>query len=381
MKRPFSISGYHVVFGLSIVALISLGAWWTVFIRYSVELEKNAALDRLKNLAEVTAYKIGGSEYTPKTGPLKGTELEVVPATDWRLGDMSAPAVPGYREVIVRPSPAAIDRIEKKSERRHLMFVGEGSLLFFLIGVCVLMLYWLVRSDRLQMRMMEQFISTVTHEMKTPIAGLKSLLQTFHSGMLPKDQEQKLLAMGLKETERLDHMVENVLISGKLRTEWYKLDREQVNLKKFMENFIEHRKLFIAGGRATILLAWELSGDDVLVSCDRKAVSVILENLADNALKYGGDAPEVTVRIRRNGGYMEFRVEDRGIGFDNRTAEDLFKPFVRGSQTGVDVKHGTGLGLSISRQLARRMGGNLRAESEGSGRGSRFVLTLKESDK
>jgi signal transduction histidine kinase len=195
--------------------------------------------------------------------------------------------------------------------------------------------------------------------------------------MVPRGREQELLTMGLKEIERLDHMIENVLISGRLRTEWYRLEDETVQLRGILDSFIAHRRLYMSGGQGTIELKWEPEEPDLSVRCDRKAVLVILENLTDNAQKYSTDTPEVTVAVRWDGRGVMVAVEDKGIGFEPGLAEKLFMPFVRAAGPGVDSRHGTGLGLAISRSLARRMGGDLKAESGGPGKGSCFTLILK----
>jgi signal transduction histidine kinase len=185
--------------------------------------------------------------------------------------------------------------------------------------------------------------------------------------------------MGLKEVERLEHMVENVLISGRLRAEHYEVGLETVAVRRLLESFIEHRQHYLVGRMESLRLLWEPGEGDLALVCDPHALTIVLDNLTDNALKYSGESAEVTLRVRRFGGSVEIAVEDRGIGFDPARAEQLFRPFLRAVDVASGVHHGTGLGLSISRALVRRMGGRLGAQSEGIGRGSRFVVTLNEA--
>ena len=112
--------------------------------------------------------------------------------------------------------------------------------------------------------------------------------------------------------------------------------------------------------------------EPVWVSCDRDAVRVVLENLLDNARKYGGGRVDLVGTAR--GSRWRLEVRDSGQGFPPEDAERLFEPFERGGGTG--VAHGSGLGLFISRQLARRMHGELTAKSAGPGQGSVFALEL-----
>jgi signal transduction histidine kinase len=379
VKRIGSPRGYHLLFGVALAALVALAVWWTVYLRHSVDLERKAALNELVHVAVVTALMLGHSDSPPLPGTLPDeTRLEVVSASQRTDGDLFSPLVPLYPNLGVRPQPELIAKIQARAGMRQLMFVGEGTLLVVLIGVCTVMFFSLIRSDRRQMQTMDDFISTVTHEMKTPLTGVASLLETFAAGKVPREREGELYAMGLTEVERLEHMVENVLISGRLRTERYHVENEHVALRRQLEAFVEHRRHYLAGRPRSIRLLWEPPEAELTVHADPGALTVVLDNLTDNALKYGGETPEVTVRVRRQAAAVEVAVEDRGIGFEPALAEELFTPYYRAGDPGSSAHHGTGLGLSISRALVHRMGGRLRAESGGPGTGSRFTVTLSE---
>jgi signal transduction histidine kinase len=113
------------------------------------------------------------------------------------------------------------------------------------------------------------------------------------------------------------------------------------------------------------------------VRADRDAVRVIIENLLDNARKYGG--ARMRIRAECSVDRWALSVSDAGSGFAPRDADALFDPFARNSRTG--ATHGSGLGLTISRQLARKMGGDLEASSEGPGQGATFTLSLPLADR
>jgi len=374
------VRGYHYLFGVALTALIALGGWWIVFFQHAADLEKKAALNELMHISVAIALMLGQADAPPQLGTLHGEQrLEVIPASARKTGDIFSPLVPRYPELGVRPRPELLVKLQAGAASRHLMLIGEGSLLVVLIATCVAMLFFLIRSDRKQMLAVESFISTVTHEMKTPLTGVKSLLQTFAAGNVPREQERVLYAMGLKEVERLEHMVENVLISGRLRAEHYEVGLETVAVRRLLESFIEHRQHYLVGRMESLRLLWEPEEGDLALVCDPHALTIVLDNLTDNALKYSGESAEVTLRVRRFGGSVEIAVEDRGIGFDPARAEQLFRPFLRAVDAASGVHHGTGLGLSISRALVHRMGGRLGAYSEGIGRGSRFVVTLNEA--
>jgi len=371
---------YHLIFGASLISLAALGTWWTIFFMRSVEFERKARLSQLMHASVVTALMLGHADERPETGPRDGpVPLLVEPASSFEKGDIFALAVPRYPDLGVRPDPAAIAAVEDKIARRRLMLIGEGIFMLLLLAVLSFMLYRLVIQERRHLRRMEAFVASVSHEMKTPLAGVKSLLQTLADGKVPEAEEARLLAMGLKESQRLEHMIENVLISGRLRGGRFKVERERLELKPFTESFVERRRRHLTSDRGSLELEWRAQRKEIRVLADPHALRVILDNLVDNAFKYGGAAPAVRLCVEAGNGGVEIAVEDDGIGFDPAKAEHLFAPFRRDLGPQVATQPGTGLGLSISLALARKMGGGLRAKSDGPERGSRFTLSLEEA--
>lgn len=377
-----TLRGYHLVFGLTLLALAALGTWWLIFFARAVEFERDARMSQLRHAAVVAALTLGHRSQPPAPGRIEGpVTLEIVPR-ELAGGDRpGVPIGPLHPQFVVRPAAAPVDAVEQALWRRKIMVFGEGLLMLVLLAVCTFMLYRLVRQERRHMRRMETFVAAVTHEMKTPLTGLKSLLQTFSDGRVPQSEQAKLYAMGLKEAERLEHMVENILIAGRLRGGAYRVHNEPVALRPFLEGFVEHRRRYLVDRPDAVGLVWEPRAEDVAVHCDPQALRIVLENLTDNAFKYGGSQtgpPQVTLRVRHEPGRVRLSVEDAGMGFDPDRAEDLFVPFTRVITGPAASQHGTGLGLPISRELARRMGGEIQARSPGPGKGSRFTVSLRE---
>jgi signal transduction histidine kinase len=140
-----------------------------------------------------------------------------------------------------------------------------------------------------------------------------------------------------------------------------------VDVARFIADLLAHRERTASGG--TVELA---AIDAVQVLADRDGLRVILENLLDNAQKYGGGSVRLAADI--GDGRWRLDISDKGRGFPPETAEKLFDLHNRGSGEG--VTHGAGLGLAIARQLARRMGGDITARSAGPGLGAVFSVTL-----
>ncbi len=374
--------GYHLLFGVALLLLGALGLWWSIFFLQAVELERSAQLAQLRHMALVTALELGHMPQPPQVGEaLPGQpSLEIVAVEGEATEDLLFLTVPQHPGFAVQIREEAVLAVDERLRRRRIMFAGEGALLLLLVGVCTVMLYRLVRAERRGVRRMEAFLGAVTHEMKTPLTGIRSLFQTMAAGRVPESELSRLLAMGLKETERLEHMVENVLASGRLRAGRQPLHPESTPLRPFLEAFLEHRQRYMAGSPGRLRLVWEACDDGLHAAFDPAALLTVLENLTDNAFKYGGEEPEVTLRADCDNGRVRLHVEDKGQGFSPDQAESLFVPFQRAHGERNAAQHGTGLGLSISRSLTRRMGGRLTAHSEGAGRGARFTVELPEAE-
>ncbi|RLB59385.1 MAG: hypothetical protein DRI34_01950 [Deltaproteobacteria bacterium] len=381
MKR---LRGEHLLFGLTLVALAALASWWAVFFLRSVESEEKAEKSGLLHAVVVTALMLGHEQQDPPLGPLAGpAPLEVVPAPPPQAEGLVARIVPNHPRLAVRARPRAVAAIEQRVARRRAMLVGEGAFMLLLIVVLSFMLYRLVQQERRHLRHVESFVAAVTHEMKTPLAGIKSLLQTMAAGRVPEERKQELLALGLKESERLEHTIENVLLAGKLRGGRLETRPEPLELAPFLDAFLRHRRRYLLQQPDSLQLAWKMAGTGTRVEADAQALRTILENLVDNAFKYGGEQPRVEIIVAAEDGEVSITVADNGIGFTPGQAQAMFSPFHRAvdPRSREAVKHGTGLGLSLSLQLARLMKGRLIAESDGPGRGSRFTLVLPEAER
>jgi signal transduction histidine kinase len=142
---------------------------------------------------------------------------------------------------------------------------------------------------------------------------------------------------------------------------------QPIDAARFIADLLAHRARTSSVGEVQVAVI-----DAVQVLADRDALRVILENLLDNAHKYGGGRVRLAAGV--SDGRWRLDISDQGRGFPPESAEKLFDLHNRGSGEG--VTHGAGLGLAIARQLARRMGGDIRAHSPGPGQGSVFTVNL-----
>ncbi len=254
--------------------------------------------------------------------------------------------------------------------RKRLMLIGESVSLSVLTLVLAGLMVGYARRERAQVRRLEGVLAASTHELKTPIAGVKALLESLQSGVLPPDRMGPYLEKGLASTDRLEHLVEGIL-AYQAAVVRRGADLEVRPLATWVEGVLDHR----LGSPGEDSLAVHLGECAAIpVRCAPDPFRVILDNLLDNAKKYG-NGTEVRLGARVDGDRVALDVTDAGVGFAPEEADALFEPYQRGA--GVEHRRGTGLGLYIARTLARSLEGDLRAESAGPGHGATFTVWLR----
>lgn len=253
--------------------------------------------------------------------------------------------------------------VHAEHDRRRLMVWGESGLMALLSVSVIGLSYATAARERQQLRRIEGILAASTHELKTPLAGLRALLESIASGVLPADRMAPHVARGLESCERLEHLVDGVLTwQATVADPGQRVARIEARPLAEWMDAMPHGATVELGGAA-----------EARVQASPDAMRVVLENLLDNARKYGGRAVRVTAALGPDAARV--MVTDDGIGFDPADAERIFEPYERlNAQT-----RGTGLGLYISRSLARSMGGDLTATSAGPGTGSTFTLSLRRT--
>jgi signal transduction histidine kinase len=272
-------------------------------------------------------------------------------------------------ELLVDPQARAhgLASIDAQTNRQLFMIHGETGLAFVVLVILAVALFAIARHRRNENHRMHTLLQLTSHQLKTPIAGVRTLLQSLENGSIPRELEQEFLGRGVAECDRLEHMVETILAyQGTVVRRAPRL--EQIDSQRLVGEILAHRRATFPNEALSHSMRVP-----AIIRCDPDAVHVVVENLLDNARKYGGGSVELVESLA--GTRWKLAVKDLGQGFAMSDVERLFEPFERGGGPG--VAHGSGLGLFIARQLMRRMGGELRATSAGPGHGATFTLELE----
>lgn len=217
--------------------------------------------------------------------------------------------------------------------------------------------------------------SVVSHQLKAPLAGIKSALEVVLSGdlgSLTKEQKE-YLELTFESVERMIGLVKDLLDVAQIDEDGLQLNPEQGDLSTIIEEVIDHLKVY-ANAKNTHI---ELSIEDDLppVTIDIMKVHQVVHNLIMNAILYNVGKGSVAVTLRSEGDKVVFSCSDNGIGIPEKDKDKIFTKFYRSSKARSVVPDGSGLGLFISKAIIEQSGGKLWFES-GVDNGTTFYFIL-----
>ncbi len=372
---------YHFVFIISLFMLSTLVSWWAVFIYRSVNETYQFRLQGMMQSAQLHAFTLGHSRHIrPVAGGFgHDRRLEIVKASEAMKDDgdlCSYNLGPYWPAFSIQPSAGYLAKIVKEHRSRRVMIIGESSLLVLLIlvsGFMIYRMYWLERRTTSELH---EFWSRVSHEIKTPITGLKAFLETLRDQELDREELNPLIDLSLKQVERQQMLAENMLVGQKLRKRGMDILLVPVDLVEYAHNYLENHSLKIVGNHVDLKVP---EGETIIANGDREALRIIFDNITDNALKYTGVDLQLSIIIQKSDSRYTVSFIDNGPGFDPGIKDNIFGAYKRLKGELPGGPHGTGMGLYISRKLARKMGGDLTASSEGKGKGAQFTLYLDKA--
>ncbi|MFN0213636.1 MAG: sensor histidine kinase [Saprospiraceae bacterium] len=243
-----------------------------------------------------------------------------------------------------------------RSGRR--MIVAEG--LFF--TACLIWGLWVIRRSAVRevvlARQRRNFLLSITHELKSPIASLRLILETILKRDLNPDQRKTLLGNGLKDANRLQDLVESLLLAARLEDKWRPL-HEPLQFAGIVQEIVEG--LQVQYPQARFIL--KIPGNLPPVQADKMGLAAIVQNLLENALKYSPEGSPIDLSAELVEGRLRFSVADQGQGIPDSEKKAVFEKFYRMGNEETRNSTGTGLGLYIVNQVLKAHGGSIRVEN------------------
>lgn len=246
-----------------------------------------------------------------------------------------------------------------------------------LLGITILSFILLYRNLLRQQRLAalkNEFISNITHELKTPIATVGVAIEALKNFNAIQDPQRtkEYLDISANELQRLSLLVDKVLKLSMFENKAIELKFEKLNLKEIADEVVTSLKLQLEKKKANVTV--EQDGD-VQLSGDRLHLMSVVFNLLDNALKYAKENPAIALHIRGTGDNVTFTVTDNGVGIPPEYRDKIFEKFFRVPHGDTHNAKGYGLGLSYAAKVIQQHKGTIRADGNEKG-GTTFTISL-----
>lgn len=252
-------------------------------------------------------------------------------------------------------------------------------ILSVLFIVFILVLFYYSISTIFQQKKLSEikndFISNMTHELKTPISTISLACEVLGDESIEKSRERtnRYLGMIMEENKRLGVLVENVLQTAILDKGNFKLKHVRLDIHEMIRNVVANVHLAIDKKEGTI--SADLRAQQFMVEADRTHVQNVIYNLVDNAIKYSPEKPEIRIFTADFTDSLEICVQDNGIGISRDNQKKVFEKLYRVPTGNIHDVKGFGLGLSYVKAIVEKHGGSVWVESD-AGKGSRFYVRL-----
>jgi two-component system, OmpR family, phosphate regulon sensor histidine kinase PhoR len=275
---------------------------------------------------------------------------------------------------ILQLVPRNYTEIERqlRNQRRTNLFLIILSM--FLIFFSLAIISVAARRERQLRRLKEDFISNVSHELKTPLSLMSMFSEILKTGRIKSNETRREYYNIIhNECERMGRLIGNLLDFASLEQGGRARRFESINVAQLVAKELE-------------AYAYQLQKDGFQLTADvdphvpetladPTAISMALFNLLDNSIKYSGEQKLVKVKVAQNNGYIALSVTDSGPGIPVEERQKIFEKFYRGSAAAAKKTRGSGIGLSLTKHVAEMHGGDILLQSE-VGKGSTFILRI-----
>ncbi len=252
---------------------------------------------------------------------------------------------------------------------RSSQYIGEGATFLIVILIGAVVVYTSFARRILLSRQQNNFMLSVTHELKSPIAAMKLNLQTLEKHRLDEEKKAQLLDRCIRESDRLNDLANNMLFASQLESRQYKLTREAIDLSELLLDAVtEFASRYPRNFGQDVVADCTIMGDSVML---RMAVN----NLIENAVKYTPSQTPLTVTLSKTNSEVIIRVLDQGAGVPDNEKKKIFNKFYRAGNEETRRAKGTGLGLYLTSKIVSQHKGRIIVK-DNTPSGSIFEITL-----
>ena len=233
--------------------------------------------------------------------------------------------------------------------KRMPMILGEGTVFLIILLVGIYFFQRTIKKESEVHQQQQNFLLSVTHELKSPLAAIKLVLQTLVKRDLTKDKRDQLIGNSIEDVGRLDDLVENMLLATRIENNSYSYPKELFDFSELVKSIFD-RAIITSENTRNFQQQIE---ENISIMGDRFALGSLINNILENAVKYSPVGAAVQVQLYQQSNRIFFIVADQGVGIADSERQKIFQKFYRSGNELTRQNKGTGLGLFIVEQVAK----------------------------
>lgn len=247
-------------------------------------------------------------------------------------------------------NPLKINELKQERYQQRNIWLYQSVLLLFLVGVGIYGVFSSIEKIYKLNKQQNNFLLSVTHEFKTPIAAIRLMLQTSKHPKINDEKRSELVDNSIQSTHRLEELAENMLTAMQIESNAYQYNLLPVDYSSLINKVVNNQQI---KGDITVQIEpnVKVKGDDFILR-------MVINNLIENAFKYSNNQP-IEVSLETEAKWKKLSIKDQGIGLKKEDFKNIFKKFYRVQDEETRVSKGTGLGLFIVKQAVERHSGKV----------------------
>lgn len=260
--------------------------------------------------------------------------------------------------------------LSQSYKRQELMIIGE-TIVFAVIMIIGIVLINRGYKKEVQLAKQQQnFLLSITHELKSPLASIKLILQTLVKRDLDVPQTKLWAGKAIKESDRLNQLVNDLLLAARLESS-YLLQKTKLDLIEVVHYCSQN----ILDSNENVSINIQSPEDIIEINADRAAIITAINNLLGNAIKYSESNADINIDISKEAGFVSLKIKDKGPGIPTVEKEQVFKKFYRVGNEEIRKTKGTGLGLYIVKSIVEGHQGTIKIK-DNAPKGTIFTIEL-----
>ncbi len=243
--------------------------------------------------------------------------------------------------------------IKERENTRKRQYLGEGATFLAIILIGAMVVYSSIKSNHRLSNQQRNFILSVTHELKSPIAAVKLNLQTIAKRQLDESTQKKLISRSIEEADRLDDLCNNLLLASQMENRHFTSTEEEFDLSETLRGCVQ---AYQQRSKNNFVIQLE---EACFTTGDRILWKLAINNLLENAVKYSPSDSSIKVELSRNDDDLVLSVADEGSGIPDSEKTKIFKKFYRVGNENSRKTKGTGLGLYLTARIVEQYKGTI----------------------